>query len=94
MLAHNTGTSSQYDPCQQGADNGVADARPGGSNPVFPSELSGVAHEYNGGKIGGSVSKSGQPGTDRSSTQNKTVDVCGVFAAVKADADQDREVNQ
>ena len=51
MLCHDTGTSAEYDPCEQRADNGIAETDPSGSNSVFPTELTGIADKYNGGKI-------------------------------------------
>ena len=91
MLRHDTGAAAQNDPGQKRAEDGVADARPGGSDAVFPAELTCVADENDGGEIRGSVCERGQPGTDASAAENEAVDVGRVLAAIQTDADHDAE---
>ena len=91
VLGHNAGASAQNHPCQQRADQGVADADPGGRDAELPAELSRVADKDNRGKVGGAVGERRQPRTDASAAQHKAVDVGGVLAAVNAHADHDAE---
>ena len=86
MLGHDAGPAAQHRPGQQRAQQGVADARPGGRNAVLPSKLSGVAHEDHGGEIRSAVGESGEPGAHRAPAQHKSVHIRGVAAAVQADA--------
>ena len=91
MLRHDAGSSAQNDPGQERSQDGIADSCPGGRDAVFPSELSRVAYKYNSGEIGCTVRESCQPGTDRTSAQDKTVYICGILSAIKSDPDHDCE---
>ena len=93
MLGHDAGPPTQHDPGHQGAKNGVADARPSRGHAVLPAKLARVAHKDHGGEVRGAVGKGRQPRADRPATQHKAVHVCGVLAAVNADAHHDCEVD-
>lgn len=84
MLAHDPGPPAQDDPGQQAANQGVADANPGGGQAVFPSELSGVTDEYNGGKVGGAVGKGSEPGANAPSSQYKVIDIGGMTPGIES----------
>ena len=75
MLGHDPGASSQNDPGQKRAQDGVADAGPGGCNAVFPTELACVADENDSGEIRSTVGKGCEPGTYRPAAQYKSVDI-------------------
>ena len=91
MLGHHPGAAAQHHPSQQGAQNGVADARPGGGDAVLPAKLSGVAYEDHGREVGCTIGKGGEPGTDGASAQHKAIDIGSVFAAVDANAHHNTE---
>ena len=94
MLRHDAGAPAENPPGQQGADEGVADAHPGGGDTELPAELAGVAHEDDGGKIGGAVGEGGKPGAHASPAQDETVDVGGMPAAVETHIDHYTEKDQ
>ncbi len=94
VLGHDPGAAAQHHPGQQRAQNGVANARPGGGEAVLPAELAGVAHKNHGGKIGGAVGEGGEPGAHGAPAQHKTADIGGVFAAVQANAYHHTEKHQ
>ena len=81
---HDPGPPAQDDPGQQAANQGVADANPGGGQAVFPSELSGVTDEYNGGKVGGAVGKGSEPGANAPSSQYKVIDIGGMTPGIES----------
>ena len=87
VLGHYSGSAAKDDPCQQGADEGVAQTYPCGSDTVLPAELTGIADEDNGGEVGSAVGKGGEPGAYISSAEDEAVYVRGVLAAVNAYAD-------
>ena len=93
MLGHNTGAAAQHHPGQQGAQHGVADARPGGGDAVLPAELTGVAHEDHGGEIRGAVSEGCQPGPYGAASEHEAIDISGMFPAVYADSNQYSEID-
>lgn len=94
MLGHDAGAAAQDHPGQQRAQQGVADARPGGGDAVLPAKLSRIAHEDHRGEIAGAVGEGGEPGAHRAASQHKAVYVSGMAAAVKADPHHDGEENQ
>lgn len=94
VLGHDAGAAAQHGPGQQGAQQGVADARPGGGDAIFPAELSGVAHKDHSGKIGRAIGEGGEPRAHRAPAQHKAVYVGGMLAAVKADAHHHGEEHQ
>ena len=85
MLCHQFGASSQEDPRQQGADDGIAHSYPRTGQTVSPSELACIAHEDYGRKVTRSEGKGGEPRTHRASSQHETVDTAGLFAGINAD---------
>jgi hypothetical protein len=91
MLGHDPGASSEYAPCEHGTEQCISDTDPGRSDTVFPTELSGVTDKDNGGKVAGTVSKSGKPGTYASAAEYEAVDIGGVLAAVETYADHHAE---
>ncbi len=93
MLGHDAGPASQNRPGQQGADDGVAYARPCSRDAVFPAELPRIAHEDHSGEIGCAVGEGGEPRPYGTSAQHEAVDVRSVLAAVKADADQNGKID-
>ena len=92
MLCHNPGSPAQNHPGQQGADDGVSNARPGGGDAVAPAELPGISHEHNGREIGSAVGESGEPGAHGAASQHKAVHIGGMLAAVKSNACQHYKV--
>ena len=71
-------------PCEEGAEEGVAEAYPGGGHAVLPAELARVADEDNGRKVGGSIGKGGEPGTNGTAPQYEAMNVGSASAAGKA----------
>ncbi len=59
---------------------------------AMPAELPGVAHEHHRREIGSAIGEGCQPGPDGAPSQDEAVDVRGVLAAVEADGDQYREI--
>ena len=86
VLGHLLGAAAQQYPGEQGADEGVADAYPGGRQTVFPAKLSGIAHKDDCRKITGAVGEGGEPGTYRTAAEHKTFHTVGLLARVDADA--------
>src|SRR5699024_8616773 len=74
VLGHDPGPAAQRRPGQQGPQQGVADARPGGGDAVLPAELTGVAHKNHGGEVAGAVGEGGEPGTHAPSAQDEAAD--------------------
>lgn len=93
MLCHHAGAPSQHHPGQQASDQGVAQADPGGGQPVFPTELSGVADEHHCGKVGRPVGEGREPGPNAPAAQHEIVHVGGVPAGAEADNDHDGKEN-
>ena len=93
MLGHDAGTSAQYVPSKQRADEGVAQADPGRSHTELPAELTRVTDEDNCREVRGTERERGQPRTDRTVAQYKAVDVCALLSAVHAYADHNGEEN-
>ena len=93
MLGHDTGTASQHHPGQQAADYRISHTNPGGGYTIVPTELTGIADEYNGREIRSAVCKSCQPGTGCSAPQNKITDGFGFPAGVEPDAQHDENVD-
>ncbi|MPM82086.1 hypothetical protein SDC9_129144 [bioreactor metagenome] len=91
MLGHDAGAAPQNHPGQQRADEGVAQTDPGGGDAVLPAELTGIPHKDHGGEVRGTVSKGGEPGPYRTSTQYKAADIGGMTAAIEADHQHCRE---
>ena len=96
MLGHEAGATPQDAPCQQRADQSVADADPGGGQTIFPAELTGVSDKDDRREIRCTESECRKPGADIAASQDESLDVrCGP-AAIEADADhhgkeQDKE---
>ena len=93
MLCHDPGAPAQHYPGQQGADDGVADAGPGGGNSVFPAKLPRIAYKHHRGEIGGAVGEGGEPRPYGAPSQHEAIHVSGIFSAVEADADEYGEIN-
>ena len=74
---------------QQAADQGIANANPGGGQAVFPSELTGITDKYHSGKVGGAVGKGGEPGPHTPSSQNKVIDIGGMATGIESHSQHD-----
>ena len=85
MLCHDAGAAAQHHPGQQRAKQSVADARPGGSDAVFPAKLSCIAYKDHSGEVAGAIGKGSEPRADRAAAQHKAIDVGSVAAAVETD---------
>ena len=95
VLGHDPGAAAQNGPGQVGADDGVAQADPGGGDAVLPPELAGIAYQDDRGKIGGAVGEGGKPSAHRTSAQHKSIHAARMAAAVQADQDhQPKEYHQ
>ena len=78
MLGHNPRPPPQHHPGQQAADGGVAQPDPGGGEPVFPAELTGVPDKDDRRKIARPVGKGGQPRPDRPAPQDEARNADGM----------------
>ena len=89
MFAHDPGPPPKDDPGQQAADQGIANANPGGGQAVFPSELTGITDKYHSGKVGGAIAKGGEPGPHTPSSQNKVIDIGGMATGIESHSQHD-----
>ena len=93
MLGHKTGAPSEHHPGEKRTDEGIPYAYPCGGYTEFPAELSGVADEYNCGKVRRAVGKGSEPGTNGTTAQDKAVDVGSMLAAEYAHRNHNAEEN-
>ena len=91
MLRHNAGASAQDVPCEQGADECVAQTDPCRSHTEFPAELTGITDKDNCREVRGTEGECGQPRADGAVAQYKAVYICALLSAVHADADHHGE---
>lgn len=71
----------------------IPDSDPGGSNSVFPPELSGISYENNCRKVRSSVGKGCKPRTDTPSSKYKSIYICCMLSAIKANCQHHPEKN-
>ena len=93
-VRHLARARAQYPPGQQASQDGVADADPRGGHAVFPTELTGVAHEDDGGEVAGAERERAQPRPHVAAAQDEPVDASGVSSAVDADAHRHADENK
>ena len=80
VLCHHLGAATENPPCQQRADDGVADANPSGRHAILPAELSCIADEDHGGEVAGAVGESREPAAHVATAEHKAIDGIGLFA--------------
>ena len=93
MLCHDAGTSAEDVPCEQRADEGIAQTDPCGRHTELPAELTGIADKDDRREVRGTERERGQPRADGTVTQHEAVNVCALLSAVNADADHYGEEN-
>ena len=88
-MRHLTCTRPEHPPREQGAEDGVADARPRCGKTVFEAELTRVADEHHRREIAGAVGERADPRPDVATAEHEPVDGGGGFTAVHTHADRD-----